>query len=383
MAGDLSTFNIHDGYVEALVRGMRSGFLTDLDYHHLTQSESLEDIKLNLQETDYDQMLADETEALTERSLLDKCTEKLAVEFRYLRSQAQEPLSTFLDFISYEYMIDNVMLLLLGTLRNTDTQELIDSCNPMGLFDESTMRSICAFESSAKGYSDLYFTVLVDTPVGPFFSQWLNESSQSLREASEVRNVLEEVEVEIIINSVRKIYYSAFYEFVQTLGGETQVLMSDILKVRADRAAISITLNSFGGPLNQPSMRTSERSQLYPSIGYLYPEGTANLADCDSETSLGNVLAKYPPYATIWQVHVNEEQDQKFITGAFYDAEVQQLELAFEGQCHYACFYAYVKLKEQEARNLVYILACVVQGMREKIHNFTPVFSSNAPWRQR
>lgn len=41
-AGGITTFNIQHGYVEALVRGMRSGFLDDVDYHHLTQCESLE-----------------------------------------------------------------------------------------------------------------------------------------------------------------------------------------------------------------------------------------------------------------------------------------------------------------------------------------------------
>jgi hypothetical protein len=42
MSGGLSTFNIQHGFVEALVRGYRSGFLKDSDYHHLTQCESLE-----------------------------------------------------------------------------------------------------------------------------------------------------------------------------------------------------------------------------------------------------------------------------------------------------------------------------------------------------
>ena len=36
------TFNIDHGFTEALVRGMRSGFLNDSDYHHLTQCETLE-----------------------------------------------------------------------------------------------------------------------------------------------------------------------------------------------------------------------------------------------------------------------------------------------------------------------------------------------------
>lgn len=41
-AGDITTFNIQHGYVEGLVRGYRSGYLDDVDYHHLTQCETLE-----------------------------------------------------------------------------------------------------------------------------------------------------------------------------------------------------------------------------------------------------------------------------------------------------------------------------------------------------
>lgn len=57
--GDMATFNILHGFAEALVRGMRNSFLADSDYHHLTQCESLEDVKLNLTESDYSDALAD------------------------------------------------------------------------------------------------------------------------------------------------------------------------------------------------------------------------------------------------------------------------------------------------------------------------------------
>ena len=41
-AGDISVFNINHGFIEALLRGYRSGFLDDVDYHHLTQCETVE-----------------------------------------------------------------------------------------------------------------------------------------------------------------------------------------------------------------------------------------------------------------------------------------------------------------------------------------------------
>ena len=65
-------------------------------------------------------------------------------------------------------MIDNVMLLLKGTLSGRPSAELMKQCHPLGMFKESTMRSIPTFEASPKGYADLYQTVLIDTPVGTF-----------------------------------------------------------------------------------------------------------------------------------------------------------------------------------------------------------------------
>lgn len=46
------------------------------DYNNLCQCESLEDVKLNLQETDYDQFLSQENK-VTPAALQDKATKKL------------------------------------------------------------------------------------------------------------------------------------------------------------------------------------------------------------------------------------------------------------------------------------------------------------------
>lgn len=47
------TFNIHGGYLEAIVRGHRSGLLTAADYNNLCQCETLDDIKMHLSATEY------------------------------------------------------------------------------------------------------------------------------------------------------------------------------------------------------------------------------------------------------------------------------------------------------------------------------------------
>lgn len=45
--GGQATFNMQHGFVEALVRGFRSGFLSDENYHHLSQCDTLEVIKFS------------------------------------------------------------------------------------------------------------------------------------------------------------------------------------------------------------------------------------------------------------------------------------------------------------------------------------------------
>lgn len=51
------------------------------------------------------------------------------------------------------------------------------------------MRLIPAFEASPKGYADLYQTVLVDTPIGPYFSQFLEQQQERLTNAAQVTHV--------------------------------------------------------------------------------------------------------------------------------------------------------------------------------------------------
>jgi hypothetical protein len=70
-------------------------------------------------------------------TLVSKCTDKLAVDFKTIRSQvnnlnngnfefygvieqACEPLATFLDFLTHSYMIDNVILIVTGALHERD-----------------------------------------------------------------------------------------------------------------------------------------------------------------------------------------------------------------------------------------------------------------------
>ena len=138
------------------------------------------DLKLHLASTDYGNFLQNEPSPIATTTIAEKCTEKMVAEFKYLRAHAVEPLATFLDYITYSYMIDNVILLITGTLHERDTHELIDKCHPLGLFE--AMATLCL----ASNTQELFNSVLVDTPLGQPAS-----SSQAFKEMNQFnQNIL-------------------------------------------------------------------------------------------------------------------------------------------------------------------------------------------------
>ena len=50
-----------------------------------------------------------------------------------------------------------------------------------------------------------------------------------------------------------------------------------------------------------------------------------------------------------------------------YEEEVRREVLSFEQQFHYGVFYAYMRLREQEIRNIMWISECVAQDQKARI----------------
>lgn len=227
------------------------------------------------------------------------------------------------------------------------------------------LKSLLSFEQTKSGFAELYQSVLIDTPIGKYFAQFLKmESEKGAQGVSDVQGVLQEIPMSRLEAILRKLYLEDFYFYCQYLGGETAEVMAVLLKAKCDALALSITLNSFGTPLNDVNMR-AERRALLPSIGFLYPEGTNALSDVGEELELATVLRTFPAYKRLFDVHQNGD---KTLDDAMFEREVRLCEWAFEGQFHYGAYYAFVYL-------YVCLLVCLFPSAQRN-----ESFDSNTPF---
>ncbi|GAA5883684.1 hypothetical protein JCM16303_004765 [Sporobolomyces ruberrimus] len=340
-------FNSHSGYLEGVVRGFKAGLLTQAQYSNLTQCETIDDLKMQLTATDYSNFLANEPSPISTSTIAEKATSRLVDEFNYVRSNASGQLKKFLDYMTYAYMIDNVVLLISGTLHERDTHDLLERCHPLGTFD--TMPALCV----ATNVEELYSTVLVETPLAPYFRDCLSAQD------------LDELNIEIIRNTLYKSYLEDFHSFVQSIGGPTSDIMSPILAFEADRRSINITINSFGTSLSK-----DQRSQLFPSLGRLYPEGTTALARADDIDQVKQVLdpiVEYRPFLLDTTGQDSGNGAAASLEDHFFQREVDLNKAAFLQQFQLGVFYSFFKLKEQEIRSLTWIAECIAQNARDRI----------------
>ena len=340
-------FNIEGGYLEGVIRGYRNGLLTSSQYVNLTQCDNLEDLKLQLSATEYGNFLSDVSGKLSTSVLEQKLSEDLVKQFRYLRAQASEPLSKLMDYITYGYMIDNVALMITGTIHERDRSEILERCHPLGWFDTLPTLSV------ATDIESLYETVLVDTPLAPYFHNCFSVDD------------LDDTNIEIIRNTLYKAYLEDFYEFSKTLSSPSNEVMERLLSFEADKRAINICVNSL-----DPDLTVEDKLKMLPGLGKLSaPAFQHDLAHADDLEQIKMTVTSILEYRDFF-----DESNGKTLEDRFYEYEMSLCKNAFTQQFTYSTVWAFVRSKEQEIRNITWIAECIAQSQKDRINNYIAVY---------
>lgn len=243
-------------------------------------------------------------------------------------------------------MIDNVILLITGALHERNTEDLLEKCHPLGKFEAMAALSV------ASNVADLYNIVLVETPIAAYFKNCLSAQD------------LDDMNIEIIRNTLYKAYLEDFYAFCSQLDEATSAIMCEVIKFEADRRILNITINSFGTEVSR-----EDRMKLYPRVGSLFPEVATKLSKADDLDQVKASCDSYPTFRKLFDPTNDKSLEEKML-----EHEVFLNKLAFESQLNFSSFYAYAKLKEQEIRNIVWIAECISQKQKDKINNYIPIF---------
>lgn len=171
------TYNIDSGFIDGIIRGYKLGLITKRQYSSLIQCSNLEGLHASIHNKSlgykcWPPIMLHTSSRILSLLLLRASTKGVWISttssLNLSDSIRQDVSPSFwitlglpsLVIFSYGYMIDNVILIISGTLHERDISELLSKCHPIGMFD-----GIEALTTSTNPF-ELYQTVLIATPLG-------------------------------------------------------------------------------------------------------------------------------------------------------------------------------------------------------------------------
>jgi len=136
--------------------------------------------------------------------------------------------------------------------------------------------------------------------------------------------------------------------------------MSDLLKFESYLQTIQIVKNYAEMSQSDGAMAYSERKKYISKVGYLYPERYEMLNQANDLKQIQAAVECTDYHQMLSNVKQDGAENEvesrgKTLDEVMLEESIRKFSMAFEEQFHYGCFYSYLKLKEQEIKNITWL----------------------------
>lgn len=333
----------------------------------------------------------------------------LCAQYEEYRTNATGLQKQFLEFLTHEYRIHNFILLMkaavkksqheitTGEMSHEEKERLFNEIQRIGLYSQHTAEIPdnkggldvlleCLKQAADEGSSAeaartmIKFFVEGCEPIAKYFMEGFGEDDNS--EIVDGADLYER-SIDMVEGLVMRKYFQDFYDFcMNEVGGTTATVMQELLDFEADRRAI---VRANNNAMTEAKMDEADQLKLNPNFGslnYCFGEGFKVIAEKGMEDGpedlyrwLQDAEHGYTKTYGACIEMMQKEGDDSGLEEVFIKYACRLYELAFDEQFHFGVFYAGLKLKEQEIRNIMWMADMILQRKKNLIDkHVVPLF---------